>query len=335
MAEFTVAASVARGLTDFAVARGAPEADMLRRAGIDHAALEDLDGRVGSDRYIALMRAAQALTGDPALALHFAEDINLDRMSIVGMLGQASTSLANAFQQVQRYGQLVTDAGPSRFTMERRNGQLWTVDHRSNPNAFPELTETTFGFMVCSSRTVGPSVWLKELHVTHPAPSYAAEYERVFQVPVRFGADWNAIRSDESLMHVPFNLQPRYAFGIFSKHADALLADLQASRTTRGRVEAELMPILHTGETGLDAIAARLGLSRATLHRRLKGEGVTYGGVVDDLRRRLALDYLGARKVSVNETAYLVGFSDPAAFSRAFKRWTGTSPRNVRLKGLA
>ena len=73
-------------------------------------------------------------------------------------------------------------------------------------------------------------------------------------------------------------------------------------------------------------LAAPMALSRQTLFRKLKAEGVTFEKVLDELRQRLALDYLRARKVSVNETAYLVGFSDPAAFSRAFKRWTGSSP---------
>jgi AraC-like DNA-binding protein len=80
----------------------------------------------------------------------------------------------------------------------------------------------------------------------------------------------------------------------------------------------------------MDAIAAKLGVSRQTLFRKLRAEGVTFAGVLDELRHRMAADYLGARKVSVNETAYLVGFSEPAAFSRAFKRWTGSSPRTLR-----
>jgi AraC-like DNA-binding protein len=80
----------------------------------------------------------------------------------------------------------------------------------------------------------------------------------------------------------------------------------------------------------MDAIAERMALSRQTLLRRLKDEGATFEKVLDELRHRLALDYLGAKKVSVNEAAYLVGFSDPAAFSRAFKRWTGSNPRAYR-----
>jgi len=80
----------------------------------------------------------------------------------------------------------------------------------------------------------------------------------------------------------------------------------------------------------MGAVAKRLGLSRQALYRRLKGlkaEGASFDAVLDDLRRGMALDYLGGRELSVNETAYLVGFSDPSAFSRAFKRWTGESPR--------
>jgi AraC-like DNA-binding protein len=92
------------------------------------------------------------------------------------------------------------------------------------------------------------------------------------------------------------------------------------------------MPILHTGDIGMDAIAVKMAVSRQTLFRRLKAEEATFEKVLDDLRHRLSLHYLSGRKASVNETAYLVGFSDPAAFSRAFKRWTGRSPSEFRGK---
>ena len=90
------------------------------------------------------------------------------------------------------------------------------------------------------------------------------------------------------------------------------------------------MPVLHTGDISMDAIAEKMAVSRQTLFRRLKAEDATFEKVLDELRHRLALNYLGGRKASVNETAYLVGFSDPAAFSRAFKRWTGKSPSEMR-----
>ncbi len=90
------------------------------------------------------------------------------------------------------------------------------------------------------------------------------------------------------------------------------------------------MPVLHRGDANIAAVASSMGMSRQTLFRRLKAEGVTFAQVLDELRHTLALHYLSGRKVSVNETAYLVGFSEPAAFSRAFRRWTGSSPRAAR-----
>jgi AraC-like DNA-binding protein len=127
----------------------------------------------------------------------------------------------------------------------------------------------------------------------------------------------------------------RYGFGVLSERAEALRKELETSTTARGKVESLLMPILHTGEVSRDTIAGKMGLSRQTLLRKLKAEGVTFEQVLDELRHRLALHYLSGRKASVNETAYLVGFSDPAAFSRAFKRWTGKAPRDVRAAAMA
>jgi AraC-like DNA-binding protein len=138
------------------------------------------------------------------------------------------------------------------------------------------------------------------------------------------------MRMEESIVTFKVGVLPRYVFGVLTEHADALLRDLEASGTTRGRVESLLMPVLHKGEANMDAIAEKLGTSRQTLYRNLKDEDVTFEQVLDDLRHKLALEYLRGRKTTVNETAYLVGFSDPAAFSRAFKRWTGKSPSEMR-----
>ena len=78
----------------------------------------------------------------------------------------------------------------------------------------------------------------------------------------------------------------------------------------------------------MEVIARELGLSRPSLARRLKAEGSTYEGVRDALRRKLAVFYLDSARATVNETAALLGFSEASAFSRAFKRWTGRSPRS-------
>jgi AraC-like DNA-binding protein len=336
MAEPTVGAGFARGLLELAVSKGARRPALIAQSGIDPADLEDQDARIPFARYVALMRAGKALCGDPALGLHYGEAVDIAEVSIIGLIGQASATMADAFVQLNRYVRLIVETenagGGARFQMVHDRDGLWMVDARINPNSFPELTESAFAQLVCGPRRFDDTPWVKAVHVTHADPGYRAEYERIFRAPVVFGSDRNAFLIDMAWTARPVERLPRYAFGVLTEHADALLASLESSKSTRGRVESLLMPVLHTGEASMDAIASQLGLSRQTLFRKLKAEGVTFVGVIDELRRELALHYLSGKKVSVNETAYLVGFSDPAAFSRAFKRWTGVSPRTVREK---
>ena len=328
----TVAAGLAQGLIEVAVARGASQAELCRCADIDPRALEDQDTRIPFASYVALMRAGQALCADPALGLHFGETNDLSRLSIVGLIGNASETLLESLAQLNRYGRLVIefDGGPERFRLAHEPGGLWLVDQRRNPDDFPELTESTFARMVAGGRRAGLPPLVRQVQVTHAAPSYASEYARIFQVPVAFEAPRNALQLDETFLTARLQPQPRYVFGILSERAETLLKELESSKTVRGRVESLLMPVLHKGDASMETIAEKMATSRQTLFRKLKAEGTNFEKVLDALRHKLALHYLSGRKVSVNQTAYLVGFSDPAAFSRAFKRWTGVSPRDFK-----
>ncbi|MBV9930481.1 MAG: AraC family transcriptional regulator [Alphaproteobacteria bacterium] len=338
----TCAAGFARALVDLAVAGGADRPALLNAAGIEAVDLEDPDRRIPFERYKALMRAAKALTGDEAFALHFGDAFDITELSIVGLMGQACDTVAEAFALLPRFTRLAIEveleeaAEGQRCVLRNVDGQLWLVDMRKNPNDFPELSESSFARMRTSGRRLGgDSVW-KEVHFTHAAPPYADEYARIFGVPVVFESRWNAVRlSGDEWMKVKAPLPSPYVFAILKERAEALLQALDAGATMRGKVEALLAPVLHQGGATLPATAAKLGLSRATLARRLRAEGANFATVLDGLRRRLAEEYLARRRLSVSETAYLLGFSEPAAFSRAYRRWTGRTPRSVRAAAAA
>lgn len=311
---------------------------LAQRSQIELKELNDQDNRIPFAKYVALMRAGQELCNDPALALHFGEAFDMAELSIVGLLGNACGTVAEAFAQLNRYERLIADvdgvATGSRLVLSRSAGELWLVDTRKNPNDFPELTESSFARMVCASRRIpSEQQFVRAVHFTHAAPSYRAEYDRIFQMPVVFESEKNALlMTNDSWLINNTPLPSRYVFGILSERAEALLKSLESSKSTRGRIESLLLPILHTGDASMDRIADKLALSRQTIFRKLRAEGTTFQKLLDELRHKMALHYLGGKKASVNQTAYLVGFSDPAAFSRAFKRWTGSSPRTMRLK---
>lgn len=332
----TVSAGYTQALVTFAVSRGADRGVLLARAGLADADLADQDGRVPLDRYLALIQAARTLCDAPAFALEFSEASRFERFSIVGLICQSAETMGEGLRQLNRYQRLVTEAGGlsagDRFKLTREDGGLWLVDQRPDPGRWPELTELAFSRFICEvARHFGDSTpFVRAIEVAYPRPGHAEAYARILKAPVTFGAERNAMLIDESWLSLPTHAPNRYVFNIFNDHADALLDRLARSKSVSGQVESFLTPRLHLGTADMAATARHLNLSRQSLYRRLKAEGRTFEGLVDALRRELATGYLESGRLSVNETAYLLGFSDPSAFSRAFKRWTGASPRKRR-----
>ncbi|MFT3727304.1 MAG: AraC family transcriptional regulator [Terricaulis sp.] len=339
MPEPTIAAGYPRGMLAFAEAKGADRAALLQQAELSEDALTHQDNRVPVARYVALIKAAQRLTGDPAIALRFGEAVRMQDISIVGLIAEACETTSDVGPALNRYAQLVMDDGEPGVLLRGvvKPEGVWIEGPHDLFRQNPLITEAEMARLTWNGRVMfaGREDFAKlrypaEVHFMHADPGYADEYTRVFGCPVVFNSHWNAMLVDHAfavLKQPPVN---RYVFGVLSERADALLKELQASQTTRGQVETLLAATLHTGAASAETIADKLNVSRQTLYRNLKSEGVTFEQVLDELRHKLALSFLAEKKVSVNETAYLVGFSEPAAFSRAFKRWTGQSPSAVR-----
>lgn len=327
----TVSAGYAKALFDLAVERGAPAGELLEVTALQSGDFEHPLARIPLTKFKALMRQGKRLSGEPGLALYFGATIPFDDLSIVGLICRAAPTMEAAFNQMNRYGRLIIDTvggqSGNRFVISRRDGRVYIDDTRDAPDEFPELTESTLGRFICGvGRHFPDRSFFLSAEVTYPRPDHAALYEELLGVPVRFGGQFNAMEVSETWLSFRINRPNNYVFGVLSDQAAELLAQLQSSTSVRAEIERRLMPLLHTGDTDMRAIAADMGCSSQTLYRRLKREETSYKHVVDELRRKLAIDYLRSGKVTVSETAYLVGFSELSAFSRAFKRWTGKTP---------
>lgn len=342
MAEPTIAAGYPKALLVYAVSRGADRQTLLQRSGLASPDLSEPDARIPLSHYVALFEAASALCDAPALALQFGEAVRMQDISIVGLICEVAETAAEVGRQLNRYARLVVDeGGPADMVRARPGpGGLWMEVVSEAYSANPPLIEAELARLVCNTRaTFGSDPAFQAMrfpiaaHFTHAEPAWRGEYERIFNAPLVFGSDRNALLLDPGFPQLRQPPTNGYAFGVLSERADALLRELEAATTVRARVERQLMPVLHTGDANVDPIAAHLGLSRRTLQRKLSAEGTSFEKVLDELRQKLAMHYLSGKKVSANETAYLVGFSEPAAFSRAFKRWTGASPGQYRARG--
>jgi AraC-like DNA-binding protein len=331
----SVGAGYVQALFDFAVSRGANAQTLAQLSGYNRDIGADLEARVDNETYKSVMRHAKILCEDPAFPLHFGAQSEFIDMSIVGLITHSARTMGEAFEQLNRFARLMVEVDGhekhERFAIERRDQAVWLVDKRANPNEFPELTESTFArFIWDTARHLGPVPFAKSVHVTHRAPVHSDAYENVFGVPVEFECAHNAIAIHESWLSIQLPTPNRYVFGILSERAQKLLSELTAQTSIRAKVETHLMEVLHKGGVTMDSVAAALGQSRSTLYRKLKEEGATFDTVVDDLRNRLAVSYLADKKISMAECGYLLGFSDPASFSRAYKRWIGKNETTVK-----
>lgn len=335
VAEFTVSAGYANGILNYAVARGAERSRLLNAAQIDAAQFDNPDNRIDMANYQLLIGAAKLACNAPAFALEFCNDTRFEELSVVGLICQSAPNMGAVLQQLSRYAKLVAEVdlglGEERFGVSPEPDGLWIVDNRTGPDNFDELTEMTFASFICEFRRhFGETPFALKLQVTHAAPSYVVDYDRILQVPVEFSAPRNAMQIDPNWLEVEVTPANQYLFGVLTERGEALLKELEDSTKLTAKVEQMILPQLHTGDISMDQVAEQLGQSRQTLYRKLKAEGENFENLLDELRHKMALHYLSGKKVSVNETAYLVGFSDPSSFSRAFKRWTGTTPGNLR-----
>ncbi|WP_416961914.1 AraC family transcriptional regulator [Streptomyces sp. Agncl-13] len=171
---------------------------------------------------------------------------------------------------------------------------------------------------------------LTRVEFSHPAPPHALEYDLLYGAPCAFRAPRTALVFDRALLELPV-LQDESGLHAFLRRAPGdVLARLDYGSTAAAQVRRLLGQSLPDRMPDPQDIAARLAMSAQTLRRRLAAEGTSFQRIRDQLRRDVAIAALAEGTVSIEDLAHRLGFSEPSAFHRAFKRWTGSAPRSYQ-----
>ncbi len=165
-----------------------------------------------------------------------------------------------------------------------------------------------------------------ELHLAFPDNGRGADYSALFNAQVQFDADHNALVFDRAELYAPLEGRSSdltsMADRVLSEYLDALSPNAVSTA-----VRKLLLQLLPTGHASQDEISRKMNMSRSTLQRRLQSEDTNYRDLLEDTRRTLAMEYVRENKHPLSYVAFLLGFSDQSNFSRAFRRWTGLSPK--------
>lgn len=323
---FTALASWTRAIRKALLAARLDADALLREAGIDPAALVDPDARLPVAQTTRLWQLAVVASGDPAFGLKVAREVQPTTFHALGYALAASATLGEAFGRAARYCRIVTDAGE--LALEQRGEECHLLLHSASGEAAPAV-EATDAFAALQVRTArglsAGSVAPLRVELRRPAPADAAPYLRAFHAPVRFGADANRLVFAAADFARPLEGANPELARLNEGLAAQQLARLDAADLP-ARLRALLTERLPDGEPTAAEVAAALHLSLRSLQRKLAERGLRYEGLLDDTRRALALTHLRDARLSLNEVAFLLGFSDASSFSRAFRRWTGVSP---------
>jgi AraC-like DNA-binding protein len=197
----------------------------------------------------------------------------------------------------------------------------------ANQQADRFTTEYAIGLTVTMSRALWASVSKPlEARFSYPPPPYAEEYERILRIPVRFNAGEDGVLFPISMMD---DLNPSADAALaqlLEQYAADQLSKIPTNAQFSQRVRACVVSMLPLGALTADSVAAQFNMSNRTLRRRLQDESTSYQEILDDVRAELARHYLTKEKREIDEVSFMLGFSDPSAFTKAFRRWTGHTP---------
>lgn len=332
-----VLAALVRGNLEAAAAFGFDADALARSARLSPESLADPDGRVPVERYIALWEAIERDPRAQRFALWLAREIQIGALGVVGYVMQHAADARAALDCMDRHARLLGEGIAPTLTDLGDRISL----HRTEPPRIVRLTALSLSaplgtVMLLRQLTRLPSEARLALEVAFqsspPPEPLRAEIESALACPVIYNASETRLVLSKPLLERPLAAPNPALFEYLDRHARSLSDKLKGATSTSSRVRELLVACVREGEPDQSAIAKALALSERTLQRRLQEEKVTFAQLVDEVRQDLARMYLADPGLAVFEIAFLLGYSEPSAFNRAFKRWTGASPSAYRDK---
>jgi AraC-like DNA-binding protein len=326
----TVSVLTARPVVAALEERGIDADRVLRVAELSREALASIENRLPHRSVGTLWEAAAEAAHDASFGVHVAETLPAGAYDVLEYLFSTAETVGAGFSRLARYIPLVHDHGTLELVVEPDLGRLV----RRVPVIAPQYDEFSMTILLVRSRQASGVPWSPaRAGLQHERAPDDGELARVFGCPVVFGAAETEMQIPAAVLALPHAHADSKLFAVLCRHADSLL---ESTMTEHGsllsRVSSAITRRMATELPTLATTATAVRIPERTLQRRLAEEGVSHSALVDDVRRALAVRYLGSANVSVTEIAYMLHFADPTVFSRAFKRWTGVSPAAYRKR---
>jgi AraC-like DNA-binding protein len=315
------------------IAAGLDAGPLLKKAGLTPQQIDDATVRLNVRDQINFLNLAADALQDDLLGFHLAQPPDLREMGLLYYVSASSDTLAQALRRTARYSTIVNEG----VSLNYLNDKDATISFRyvgvsRHLDRHQMEFFATIVVRVCRKLT-GQHMFPARMRLTHRRPTVSPELVEFFGGDIEFGAASDDITFPASVGLLPVVGADPYLNRLLTQYCEDALARRPASLGSfRSAVENTVVPLLPHGKAQASEIAVRLGVSQRTLARRLAAEGVTYSDVLEDLRSNLAQRYLADDALTISQIAWLLGYQEVSAFTHAFKRWIGMTPREARAR---
>ena len=303
---------------------------LLVSAGLQRRDVEDPDAFLSPRACAAVFENAHREQRVCNLALQLAQRTPIGANPLLDYLIVSSDSVGQGLERLTRYLRLVNPSVG--LTLRREPSAVRVVVERAPTPFFAELTLSLC--VIRFIRETGDLFRATHVSFTHE-PDDVMEYAKVLGCQIHAKASWTGVVIAKSALDLPLRRRDPVLRGWLERQAAAILARLPASGDACDEVRSVLSTQATAGEMTIDAVARRLSTTPRTLQRRLARAGTSFEALCDDARRQAAEMYLRKTTLTIAEVTYLLGYSEPTAFHRAFRRWYGTTPQAFRAQASA
>lgn len=287
------------------------------------------DNRIPLNQYNQLWNMALQISKDPALGLKLGTAKDLSQMGIVGHVVYNSENLLTGLQHYIRLFNIINDALAVTFERSDDLGTLTFIHKFPEYYCIPDMERSLVLALYRTRAWLDKNLPLESVHFCHQAPSYQAYYRKVFDCPVLFNQTECKLVFASKYLALQSPKSNPYIRQASLNYANELIEKLNLQSFSE-RVKNYIYRELEHCEPSIERISSLLNVSKQTLSRRLKMEGAFFQKLVESVRFDKARQLLTQSALSSSEIAFALGFSELSAFSRAFKRWSGMSPKDFR-----
>lgn len=328
-----ITVSYARALMSTFEELGGDTDALAGQFGLPESKLNQPEGRISIPRYMRLGHTAIQLCGRPDIGLEMGRRVKIPLLGLTGFLAMTAKDVAAACQVMAHYERLSSTncRGQSTFYMESGKGvsSFYSISPYNEFNLFVVDTVLASQYRIIEW-LCGRNGAVERVEVEFPEPEYGKCYEAFFQCPVLFSQERNALIIKEEALSWPLLQRDDNAFSNLKSICNERLAIVTKDRSLSEKVMDEISPLLEGQTPSIEQVADSIGMPPWTLRRKLQDDNTSFQSLLNETRQGLAESYMKDTDLAIGEVAYLLGFSSPTAFQRAFKRWTNESPGQYR-----